>query len=207
MAITDALRNAIALARANPGAMAELDAEEAAVRKAAEAEAKRLAGLEAKVRAAIPERARLLTRDFVAIYLSGDPKAAPPLAVQQAAEELADAQLRQTHGLEPWQAIATYGPAPAHLTPERVARCGARILKTRPISWDGQRTPEERQRATMAEIERSHPPRPHQSMTEEARRAAEAARPEAVAARAAAEQRRQQAIREQKRAVGIEVPE
>lgn len=89
MTISTAIRDAVRLVRANPGAVDAVDAEERAAAAAREAEAKRISGLEAKLAKALPERVDQLVADYVALEQE---------ALHRAAEKLAREQLARSSG-------------------------------------------------------------------------------------------------------------
>ena len=72
--LTENIRQAVAILKANPDAVAAVDAEEQARQAAAEKEAKRRADLEAKVAKALPARTEALVADYDALDAEADPR-------------------------------------------------------------------------------------------------------------------------------------
>lgn len=124
--IPEAIRNAVALVKANPAAISEIDAEEAAKVAAAKLEAERIAKLEAKVAKSLDDRAAALVDDYYATERA---------AIERAAARLAESQLRQEVGLTP-PAVTARTPAHARLSPAHVERELRAILGSAALPWD-----------------------------------------------------------------------
>lgn len=124
--ISEALRSAVALVKANPAAISEIDAEEAAKVAAAKREAERIAKLEAKVEKALDARVADLIDDYYATERA---------AIERAAARLARQQLQQEVGLTP-PAVTARTPAAARLSPAHVERELRAILGSAALPWD-----------------------------------------------------------------------
>lgn len=122
--LTNRLRDAVALVRGNPSAVAEIDAADQRKRDEAAAEAKRIATAKAKVDAALESLADQLIEEYVAREQE---------ALRHAALTVARNQLNIKHGLTPPQVVAVSGGAGLKLTHGQVERARSRLDTEQPL--------------------------------------------------------------------------
>lgn len=119
------LREAVAMVRGNPTAVAQIDADEKHLREQAAAEAKKRTDAMAKVEKELPARVEAIIEDYVAREQD---------ALRLAAESVARAQLELQYGITPIEALA-FAPVPQRVGSTVLDRFRKRLFDTAPLPW------------------------------------------------------------------------
>lgn len=181
MTVTERIREAVALVRANPGAVEAINAEERERQAEAERQAKQLAAKQARVEKDLPALAAAIKQDRIALEEQ---------ALDDAARALARQVLEARHGITPTEVLMTSGMPIPRLDQRRIDAALKRRFEGEPLPGAKSAPAEFRAEHARALVATHPTPTPTPGAEQHDTEASRAARQAAETARAAAAQER-----------------